>query len=389
MKRSAAALLALFFMSLCLARSLEAGERVRLIFTGDIMAHKEQIDAARRKDAPYDFAPQFRRVAPLFADALAVGNLETVFAGERAAYAGYPAFNTPDELADAIAAAGIQVVTLANNHILDRRERGAARTIDVLDAAGLLWTGLAKSADEAGSPLVVEYEGLRAAFLNYSYGSNIAPSGSVSRDVFMNIMEDSAVAKGLSRARAASCDLTVVCLHWGNEYQFTPTKRSRAVADMCFAGGADIVIGTHPHVLQPIEVRSADGSPRLVAWSLGNFVSNQRTEPRERSVLLAVDVEKHQDAGARIKRVAVAPTWVSSTRAGGRRKFEVVYAGMGGRFNHAGLPGAELSKARSAGRLVLEFLGARGGPDDDGFYTLWDAASPDVLPVPGRKSPQR
>jgi poly-gamma-glutamate synthesis protein (capsule biosynthesis protein) len=389
MKRSAAVLLMLFFMPLCLVCSLEAGERVRLVFTGDIMAHKEQIDAARRKGAPYDFAPQFRRVAPLFDRALVTGNLETVFAGERAVYSGYPAFNTPDELAEAIAAAGIRVVTLANNHILDRRERGAARTIDVLDAAGLLWTGLSKSAEEAGSPLVVEYEGVRAAFLNYSYGSNAAPSAAVSRDVFMNIMADSAVLKGLSRAESASCDLTVVCLHWGNEYQFTPANRSRAVADMCLKGGADIVIGTHPHVLQPIEVRSADGSPKLVAWSLGNFVSNQRTEPRERSVVLAVDVEKDADAVTRIKRVAVAPTWVSSTRSGGRRKFEVVYAGTGSRFNHAGLPASELSKARAAGKFVLEFLGARGDPDDEGFYTLWDAVSPDVLPAPGRKSPTR
>jgi poly-gamma-glutamate synthesis protein (capsule biosynthesis protein) len=374
-------------MTSCFVHPLEAGERTRFVFIGDIMAHKEQIEAARR-GVSYDFAPQFRRVAPLFADALAIGNLETVFAGERAVYSGYPTFNTPDELADAIAAAGIRIVTLANNHILDRRERGAARTIDVLDDAGLLWTGLAKNADKINSPLIVEYEGIRVAFLNYTYGANIAPSNAVSRDVFMNVMEDSAIKEGLSRAEAASCDLTVACFHWGNEYQFVPTERSRAVADMCFEGGADIVIGTHPHVLQPIEVRSADDSPRIAAWSLGNFVSNQRTLPRERSVVLAVDVEKSDGIGTRIKHVAIAPTWVSSTRAGGRRKFEVVYAGTGSRFNHAGLPKAEINKARAAGKLVLEFLGASGDPGEDGFYTLWDDASPDVLPVPGRKSPQ-
>jgi poly-gamma-glutamate synthesis protein (capsule biosynthesis protein) len=377
----------LVFALLYYVLPLEAGERTRLIFTGDIMAHIEQVKAARRS-VSYDFAPQFRRVAPLFNDALAVGNLETVFAGERAGYAGYPAFNTPDELAGAIAAAGIQIVTLANNHILDNYERGAARTIDVLDSAGLLWTGLAKDSDEINNPLIVEYNGILIAFLNYTYGSNVEPSGEVSRDVFMNIMEDTAVMEGLSLAEASSCDLTVVCLHWGDEYKFVPTDRARAVTDLCFKNGADIVIGTHPHVLQPVEMRSADVSPKLVAWSLGNFVSNQRTPPRERSVVLAVDIEKNSEAVVMIKRVAIAPTWVSSVLMGGREKFEIVYAGTGDRFNHAGLPKSELSSARAAGKLVLEFLGAEGDPDEEGFYTLWDSASPDILPVSGRKSPQ-
>ncbi|MDR3265020.1 MAG: CapA family protein, partial [Synergistaceae bacterium] len=140
--------------------SASAGERARLIFIGDIMAHTEQLDAAKT-GASYDFAPQFYRVKPLFNDALVTGNLETVFAGAGARYTGYPAFNTPDELAGAIADAGIHVVTLANNHILDRRERGAARTLDVLDDAGLLWTGLTREASGIGEPLVVEYEGFR------------------------------------------------------------------------------------------------------------------------------------------------------------------------------------------------------------------------------------
>jgi poly-gamma-glutamate synthesis protein (capsule biosynthesis protein) len=379
-----------------LSASVSTGnERARLIFTGDIMAHIEQLEAAKR-GASYDFAPQFRRVAPLLENALVVGNLETVFAGEKSRYTGYPAFNTPDDLAGALVDAGFHVVTLANNHILDRREKGAARTIDVLEDAGLLRTGLARDGAEAGDPLIVVYEGFKLAFLSFTYGSNIPPSQNVaSRDVFLNVISDEAVEEGLARAGAQAPDLTIVCFHWGNEYQFAPTKGCRAIADLCFKNGADMVIGTHPHVLQPLEIVSADGgddSPRLVAWSLGNFVSNQRTIPRERSVLLAVDVEKipveNASGDTRIVRVAIAPTWVSSRRLEGRRLFEVVYAGTGDRFNHAGLPEGELRQAREAGKKVLEFLGATGTPDAEGFYTLWDAGAPDVLPSPGRRSPQ-
>jgi poly-gamma-glutamate synthesis protein (capsule biosynthesis protein) len=149
-----------------------------------------------------------------------------------------------------------------------------------------------------------------------------------------------------------------------------------------------MVIGTHPHVLQPIEVISSDRGRALVAYSLGNFVSNQRTLPRERSVVLAVDVEKKPGGGAAISRVSVAPTWVSSTRQSGRRRFQIVYGGTGGPFNHEGLSPAELGKARSAGSAVLDFLGAESDPDGMGFYALWDATSPDVLPESRRKSPE-
>ena len=369
----------------------ESGIGARLVFIGDIMAHATQLEAASG-DRGYDFSPQFRRILPLFHDALVIGNLETVFAGEEAKYTGYPEFNTPDELAGTLARAGVQVLTLANNHILDRRESGAARTLEVLDRAGLLWTGVATKSDDLHSPLVVDYEGMRIAVLNYTYGSNNPPTKNpVSADVLLNFISPEAVESGLARARTLSPDLTVACFHWGNEYVFEPTKRDRSIAEICLQNGVDLVIGTHPHVLQPLEIRQSEAgerSPALVAWSLGNFVSYQRTLPRERSVILAVDVEKRAGGGAAIKRVSVAPTWVSARWQEGRRRIEVVYAGMGGPFNHGGLPAAELKKARSAGDLALEFLGAKGDPDAAGFYTLWDSSSPDVLPAPGRKKPQ-
>ena len=358
--------------------------RARVVFAGDIMAHQEQIDGAKRTGS-WDFKPQFRRVKPLFEDALAVGNLETVFAGKKSGFAGYPSFNAPDELADALSDLSLNIVTLSNNHILDRGAAGATRTIEVLNDAGILWTGLG-SGGVSGTPLTVEYAGLSWAFVSYSYGSNRALT---SKDVSLNTISDAAVTEGLFRARLSSPDIVVACFHWGDEYRYAPSKRQREIAALSIENGANLVIGTHPHVLQPVEVVSSDFGHGygLVAYSLGNFVSYQRTLPRERSVILAVDFEKTLKGGARIARVSAAPTWVSATRPGGRHLIEVVYAGESERFDRAGLPPREQKTALAAGKASLEFLGALTSPDAEGFYTLWDSASADILPKGRRKSP--
>jgi len=325
-------------------------------------------------------------VKPLFKDALAVGNLETVFAGGKN-FTGYPAFNTPDELAPALADLGLDVLTLGNNHILDNGASGASRTTEVLNDAGILWTGLGYGEVGPNEALTVEYGGVRWAFVSYSYASNriLPPS-----DVHLNTISEHSVTEGLRNARLTSPDVIVACFHWGNEYQFAPTKRQREIAALCLKNGANLVIGTHPHVLQPIEIVNSDLGNHVVAYSLGNFVSYQRTLPRERSVILAVDFDKisaDQKGEFRVTRVSVAPTWVSVTREKGGRLIEVVYAGESPRFNHAGLRAASLKTAQAAGKAVLDFLGATGEADAEGFYTLWDVASPDVLPKAGRKSP--
>lgn len=365
-------------------------QKLRLLFTGDVMAHDQQLAACERTfdgKKSWDFRPQFKRVLPLFDDAFVIANLETVFAGKAAGYAGYPSFNTPDSLLDALKELGVNALTLANNHILDRGASGAKRTVEVLDKAKMPWTGLGVGDVPENHPLLLEQSGLRMALLSYSYGSNRALSSS--SDVRLNTISDSSIAEGLKKAHAMSPDIVIVCFHWGNEYQYSPSSHQKAAADAAIKGGADMVIGTHPHVLQPIEVRSADKSPRLVAWSLGNFVSFQRTLPRERSCVLAVEIEK--PAGAKravIKRVSAAPTGVRVHRSGGRRPVEVVYAGKGGAFRHNGLSEGELKSMRGVGDSVLGFLGADiNSVDNLGFYTLWSSEKPKQLPKPTRKTP--
>jgi len=212
-------------------------------------------------------------VKPLFNDALVVGNLETVFAGG-GNFTGYPAFNTPDELVQALDDLGVSVLTLGNNHILDKGASGASRTIKVLNEAGVLWTGLGHGEVGSNEALIVDRDGVRWAFVSYSYGSNRILSSS---DVHLNTISNGAVIEGLSNARNSSPDVIVACFHWGNEYQFAPTTRQREIAELCLNNGASLVVGTHPHVLQPIEIVSSDFGYSMVAYSLGNFVSYQRS----------------------------------------------------------------------------------------------------------------
>jgi len=380
------AVILLSFTGVSSASNDDGTVRARVVFIGDIMVHDQQLEAAKY-GASWDFKPQFHRVKPLFRRSLSVGNLETVFAGAKRKYAGYPAFNTPDELAVALSDLEIDIVMLANNHILDHGLDAALRTTKVLDDTGISWTGLSSQYDP-DAPLIFEYGGLKWAFVNYSYGSNSARQLTKSEDLKLNLINDDAIVSGLKLASAYEPDITVAFFHWGAEYQYTPSKSQRHTAELCLSNGANLVIGAHPHVLQPIEVTASGKGYAVVAYSLGNFVSNQRTKPRERSVILAIDVEKKQGERAAVSRVSIAPTWVSARMEGGRRRIEAVYAGSGGQFNHAGLPAMELTKARSAGAAVLDFLGASADPDQDGFYTLWDALSPDNLPRSRRAKPE-
>ena len=358
----------------------------RVVFVGDIMVHDQQLESARYGGA-WDFKPQFRRVKPLFWRSLSVGNLETVFAGNEQEFSGFPAFNTPDELAAALADLEIDIVMLANNHILDHGFDAASRTTKVLDDSGIFWTGLVTQEDP-DEPLVVEYSGLRWAFVNYSYGSNNKSEPDKPEDLRLNVISENAVASGLARALTYEPDITVAFFHWGLEYQYNPTRNQNNIAEICLENGADLVIGAHPHVLQPIEVTSSDRGYSVIAYSLGNFISYQRTKPWERSVILAIDVEKKPGERALVSRVSAAPIWVSARRGNDRERIEVMYAGDGGPFNHDGLPAGEIALAREAGRAVLDFLGASEEPDPAGFYTLWDAASPEIMPQKRRETPE-
>lgn len=362
--------------------------RARFLFIGDIMIHDQQLDAAKRKDGTYDFSPSFRRVKPLLRDSFLVGNLETVFAGEgkKLRYAGFPLFNTPDVFTENLSCdLGVDLLTLANNHIFDRGAEGARRTAEILTSSDIPHIGLGLDDIPPNDAIILINNGIRAAFINHSYGSNLWPKSS---DVHLNVYGEDDIAESMTRAKSLSPDVIIALFHWGNEYHYKPNVHQKRAANVALREGASLVVGTHPHVLQPVDVIVSDDSVRAVAWSLGNFVSFQRTRPRERSVILSAEFVKSDDGVTRLASLSIAPLYVV---APGSKRTEVTYAGdnesLIESLDFDGLNKSHVNNLRSIGHAVNEFLGAQKVFDGYGFNVLWREESRDILPKSRRKSP--
>ena len=250
-------------------------QHLTLIFTGDLMQHLPQVYAAQQQNDSMDYTSCFSRLKGYFSSAdFVVANLETTL-GEPP-YSGYPQFRSPTVLAGAMRQAGIDVAALANNHICDRGGNGIRSTLDALDRAGIRHTGAwADTVPADNHPLWLEKGSFRVALFNYTYGTNGIP---VPRGCFVNGIDTIRMGHDIVEARQNGASHVIVFLHWGNEYEAVPNRVQRSLSDFCRRAGAEIVIGSHPHVVQSLETVK-DSLGRIVgmtAYSLGNFVSNQR-----------------------------------------------------------------------------------------------------------------
>lgn len=274
--------------------------RVRLLFVGDVMAHLPQVVKAKRGDG-YDFGASMQYVAPLFNQAdLVVVNLETTLS-DTPPYSGYPLFRTPAQLAEALAESGVDVVMLANNHCFDAGRRGVESTREILSRNGLLYTGVAPDSVRYGqqTPLFVERNGCKIAFLNYTYSTN---GNRAEENEVVGMIDTVAITRDLKRASEA--DLRVVYLHWGDEYSRIPNGAQRRVSAFLRRNGVEVVVGSHPHVVQRAECDSCG----VVLYSLGNFVSNQRWRYSDGGIMAEVEVAL-RDAG-RAYSLKIEPVWV-------------------------------------------------------------------------------
>ncbi len=253
-------------------------EQAEFLFTGDMMFHMPQIEGAESSETEdYDFSYSFSAIEPLVADVdVAVANLETTLAGERLPYRGYPQFNTPDQAALAIKAAGFDVLMTANNHSVDSGRKGLLRTLSVLDDLGFQHTGTKSEEDD--SVLIVEVNGIRVAMINGTYGLNGLESylTAEERVSLIRMIGDGSRIESEIEAIKEEVDFVIVLPHWGQEYQRQPSNKQKGLAENWFVAGADAIIGSHPHVIQPMEWRE-DG--QFIAYSLGNAISNQRERP--------------------------------------------------------------------------------------------------------------
>lgn len=257
-----------------------------VVLAGDVMCHGPQIAAARGSDGSYDFSSSFDSIAPLVHSAdLAIANLETTL-GERP-YTGYPRFSSPVALAEALKDSGFDILTTSNNHSADRSSKGIVRTIGVLDSLGLAHTGSYRSAEEREllAPLMYQLGELRLAIMAYTYDTNGLP---VPSPTLVDRIDTALIARDIARADSLGADYKLVQMHWGNEYQRSPSREQRSLAKWLHEQGVNAVIGSHPHVVQESEVLSSSNQSHstLVIYSLGNFVSNQKSPASTRGGML-------------------------------------------------------------------------------------------------------
>lgn len=255
---------------------------VVLTFVGDIMCHNRQLqDAYDYTDGTYNFSKTFGDVKPYLKKAdLTIGNLETVFGGSELGYTGYPMFNTPDSLAKTLKNVGFDVLTTSNNHAFDQGEHGVSRTINVLDEAKISHVGSYKTEKEKDKILVKGVNGWRIAFVSFTYGVNVNVPEAKKH---FNYLTEKEIKSQMKKARAKKADCIVVLPHWGEEYSTSVSEKQRDLAELLIKEGADIIIGSHPHVLQQMKTKHTEdknGKKKTVfiAYSMGNFSSNQVRE---------------------------------------------------------------------------------------------------------------
>lgn len=386
---------------------------INLGFVGDIMAHQTQLTAQLQSDGSYDFTNNFRAMAPLFGrNDLMIANLETTFAGEKAGYSAYPLFNTPDALATAMYGAGINIAATANNHMFDKGGPALLRTVQVLRAQGMAVIGSRVDSQEARY-LIREVKGVRIGLTAFTYesggfdGFRYINGQRVPRayEPFLNSFDPRFLDEAFNRIEAVlaamrveGVDWIVFVVHWGEEYQLLPNAYQREMAERLHALGVDAVIGHHPHVVQPIDVLydSVRTHTTFVAYSLGNFISNQRYESlqnyhTEDGLFVQLRLVKYANDSLVFRAVHYEPTWVHRYKAEERYWFEVLPAAevLGdtsapGRYDAAVLQRISASYARTRSKVETPLDPARQAWVDRYLRRLPGIHASEILSPPER-----
>ena len=299
-------------------------------FVGDLMCHSPQMDFARVSKDSFDFKPDFREVKKILSVSdLTIGNLETTIAGKENRYSGYPFFNSPAEYLDALKDAGFDLLLTANNHCLDRGKIGIISTVDKIRSAGMNSTGTYKSQRDRDSIRIFEINGIKLAVLAYTYGLN-GNYISKNEKFLVNVIDTNLIKLDIQSARKKNADVVLVYFHFGEEYQRKPNSFQREVVKFAINCGADLIIGSHPHVIQPLEYFISDKNKigeGIVAYSLGNFFSNQRWRYSDAGVILNIALTKNISSGTiKLSCVSVQPTWVFKGRVENRNEFVILPA---------------------------------------------------------------
>ena len=304
---------------------------INIVGIGDSLCHSQNFkDAYDSETGTYDFSPMFKNVTKYIENAtVAVGNLETTLAGEERGYSGYPTFNSPDELALDLKEMGIDILTTANNHCLDTGYNGLVSTLNTLDEYGIDHTGTSRSEEEQNTILFKDLEGIKTAFLCYTYGTNGIPIPS-GRDYSVNLIDKEFMKEQLDKAKEEGSELIVVSMHWGSEYRIKQTEEQEDLAEFLIKNGADIILGNHSHVPEPMEMKEVtldDGSKRegFVIYSMGNFFSAQTQEYTRDTLIVNVEVRKNGQTGEiTIDKANYTPVYVYDNGTNAKDRYELL-----------------------------------------------------------------
>ena len=299
----------------------------RIMANGDLLYHDIIYISAKKADGTYDFHENFEYVKPWLKQAdLVLGDFEGTVNKDHY-LAGYPLFNAPGEVMDAIKDAGYQVLDLAHNHILDSQIEGVVSTADAIEKAGMIPVGVYTHESRDKAPLVIkEVNGIKVAILAYSYGFNGIEQSISQEDYnrYLSDLDEDKMKAEIERAEKEA-DITIIMPQMGVEYQIEPTEEQKKLYHKMIDWGADIIFGGHPHVVEPAETVEKEGDKKLIIYSMGNFISNQRIETMqdvenakwtERGVLMDVTIKK-KSGKTTIETAQAHPSWVSRTPKGG------------------------------------------------------------------------
>lgn len=289
--------------------------KLKLIAAGDILFHLPQVWAANTETG-YDFSPAFKYVKTYIEGAdIAIANFETVTAGNDLEFTGFPRFNSPEESILGIKESGFDILSTINNHSLDRNKHGIINTINIINKYGLKNIGTYKTPDRL--QLIEDINGIKIAFIGYTFSLNGLDSLLKDDEEFMvNKLDEALIKADIDYLNLNNVDIIIAYLHWGNEYQKEPTIYQSELANKMIEWGTDIILGSHPHIIQRSDCIEYEGDKKLVVYSMGNFLSNQRYETMgnsltEDGLLVEIDIEKDLSSSkTTILNVQYIPTWV-------------------------------------------------------------------------------
>ena len=295
---------------------------------GDVLCHNTQYwDAEDKSTNTYDFSYVFENIKEYTsAGDVTIANLETSFAN--APYSNYPTFNSPASLATALKNIGVDIITTAGNHCLDKGFKGLSETIDVLDSNQIEHLGTYKTSEDQEKLFVKDINGAKVAFINYTYGTNGIPIPS-GKDFCVNLINKDNIKKEIEKAKDANVDVIIACMHWGQEYHTTQTKEQEDLADFLFQNGVDIIIGNHPHVIEPFEIKEVtmpDGTKKqcFVAYALGNFTADQNYANTRDSIILNLKITKKADGTVSIDSADYIPLYIYKNPSLSKKKFKII-----------------------------------------------------------------